>query len=303
MKRWTIVLLVMMMACWRVGWGEEESLNFKLISYNILGGGGPRVDGIAGWLAEMRPDFVALQELNGWGEERLRKEALRWGHAYTSLMVTKLEGDHYNFGVTSSQPFEVLEKRQEGFWHGIFHVRIPFNHSATSHGLHLLLTHLNPHSAQDRRTEMKEIREIVDDLPYFVVMGDFNTLSPIDARYYDLKGVPTLLRSHAHLSSKYMTPAGLIDYEPIEILSEVAFDLDYYSTSDDPEWFARSVPSPLNEDAMHATNLRIDYVFASPFIFDHDVKDCGVLHSSLLDQLSDHYPVVCEFELDPLLLH
>src|SRR3989338_8175959 len=204
MKRWTIVLLVMMMACWRVGWGEEESLNFKLISYNILGGGGPRVDGIAGWLAEMRPDF------------------------------------------------EVLEKRQEGFWHGIFHVRIPFNHSATSHGLHLLLTHLNPHSAQDRRTEMKEIREIVDDLPYFVVMGDFNTLSPIDARYYDLKGVPTLLRSHAHLSSKYMTPAGLIDYEPIEILSEVAFDLDYYSTSDDPEWFARSVPSPLNEDAMPA---------------------------------------------------
>lgn len=198
------------------------------------------------------------------------------------------------------------EKRTQGFWHGLFHLVVDLGpksledetEESTDNALqlHLLMTHLNPRSAKDRMGEIQQIIELVDDLPLFVVMGDFNSLSPLDALHYQDAHLADVLRANPQLANKYLTPAGLIDYAPIETLSMVAHDLDYYSERWNLDWFSPSVPSPLNSDFMHASPMRIDYVFASPQIFDHDIRTCGLVHTPTTDQLSDHYPVLCEFE-------
>ena len=282
---------------------NEQSQSLMLCSWNILGGGGNRVEGIAEWIRQQGCDLVALQELNGWTEARLGTESAAWGHRYASLMHTKLEGDHYNFGISSRLPFEVVAKQIDGFWHGLFHVRVPLQPSkneTAKAALDVFLTHLNPRSAADRRKEVRQIAAMTQGLGLFLIMGDLNSLSPLDRPYYDRSGVPVLLRSHADLQSKYMTEEGLVDYEPIQLLMDISHDLDYYGLDYDQaggEWFQHSVPTPMNDDYMHATKLRIDYVFASELIFDHNVKSCGIVTSPELDHLSDHYPVVCHFEL------
>ena len=58
--------------------------------------------------------------------------------------------------------------------------------------------------------------------------------------------------------------------------------------------FVPTVPTPSNEDKMHAAPLRLDYIFISPGLQPF-LKDATILRTPLANIASDHYPLVVDF--------
>ena len=52
-----------------------------------------------------------------------------------------------------------------------------------------------------------------------------------------------------------------------------------------------TVPTPANEDIMHATRLRLDMIFCRKAYHDLHFMSSIVHNESLVEKLSDHFPV------------
>lgn len=83
-------------------------------------------------------------------------------------------------GISSTDKIEIQCKQQEGFHHGLLHVK--------THSVHFLVTHLTPYSGNDR---LKEATAIVERVQHqqqanelIMLVGDLNSLSPLDDFYY-----------------------------------------------------------------------------------------------------------------------
>ena len=93
----------------------------RVVTWNVLRGFLDRtqVEPAQQWLREQAPDVVALQEVNGFTEERLRETARAWGHEHA--VMAKERG--YPVALTSRTPIEVVQRRLEGMHHGYLHAR------------------------------------------------------------------------------------------------------------------------------------------------------------------------------------
>ena len=70
------------------------SAQLKVMTYNVLTGFDWNQDSTRGtelikWVNEQKPDVLALQEMNGFTDERLAIFAKKWGHDYSAF-----EKDH-----------------------------------------------------------------------------------------------------------------------------------------------------------------------------------------------------------------
>ena len=106
--------------------------------------------------------------------------------------------------------------RDEGFEHGMLHVRIQ--------GVHFVVTHLNSHDVRKREIETRLIAEEVKkyEAEPLVLMGDMNSLSPFDKQLHIRQNLQTLLERDGpdwrHLASRYLTPRLKIAYQPVQNL-------------------------------------------------------------------------------------
>jgi exodeoxyribonuclease III len=283
----------------------------RVASFNIMDGvrnDDDRLRRIGRFVADQRIDLIGLNELNGWTEQLLGERALAWGHTHVAFMRTNLQGSHYNLGVTSRLPMDIVELRSQGFWHGLIHVAVNVSSNKVNRNprvvsssldddrLHLLLTHLNPHSAEQRIDEVAQLVDIAQRHDRLMLLGDLNTLSRLDREHYDRARLEATLARDTHLAQKYLLANGSIDYRHIDMLSSVMSDLDYRTADIEGlrDYFSPSVPTPFNSDAMHAAPMRLDYVFVRP-LFNRTVRSCGIIHSTVTDWLSDHYPIVADF--------
>lgn len=156
--------------------------NFKLISYNIWNGfewgkDTVRQGKLLSWMDSQKPDVVALQELCGYSDERLTREAKAWGHDYSVLLKTT----GYSVGLTSKYPITLKEKIIDGMHHGALH--------CSTNGIELFVVHLSPFKWGKRNEEAEILigridREIKAGNKV-IVCGDFNALSPIDTEWYN----------------------------------------------------------------------------------------------------------------------
>jgi endonuclease/exonuclease/phosphatase (EEP) superfamily protein YafD len=76
----------------------------RVLTYNVFVGFKDDVQRHAQaveWIAAQHPDVVALQELNGYTEEKLSEDARAWGHPHAKLCITK---SGYHLGITSASP-------------------------------------------------------------------------------------------------------------------------------------------------------------------------------------------------------
>src|SRR5690554_2169199 len=198
MSRKTIVLSVLLMSFYSVSLAqttEQPVRQLKVMAYNIYNGfdygkDTVREQAAADWIALEQPDVVALQELCGFTEEKLRKFAGKWGHDHVLL----LKEDGFPVGLTSNKPITVKRKMIDGMWHGMLHV--------ATHGIDFLNVHLCP---SDYRTRWKEVDRITSYMKEtlsgeedkYIVLGDFNAHSPFDA-FLD-KQSPMLLNKYLQL--------------------------------------------------------------------------------------------------------
>jgi len=200
------------------------------------------------YVQENKFDILALQELNGWSDDILGERAALWNHTYWTFLETD---SGYHMGITSRLPFEVIRLRTEGFHHGMIHIRMlpgletipqdlleinnftdPFNDysdddeledftnisPAIDPSLHLIVSHLDPHSSTSRFEEAHHIDHQSAEHSRLLVLGDLNALSYNDAYYYNEIDLFDTIIADSRLTDKFL-------YHPLP--GSEQYDIDY----------------------------------------------------------------------------
>lgn len=279
------------------GFAQEEAKSLKVMTYNIWNGfdwgkDTARNENLIQWVKKQNPDVLAVQELCGYDEEKLRKDAAKWGHPYVQILKEK----DYPTALTSKQPIELIEKNVDNFWHGLLH--------AKTFGIDFFVVHLSPADSDTRLREAKQIKSRIQELQSdsYIILGDFNTQSPFDAYWLESKKelkAGMLARQNEEYSNLRL---GEFDYAPMaEFLSIPAIDLSL-GKADLEESFTFPTPALIGlYDQTHETILqsrvRIDYILASPTL----AQTCSyvkIFNHGAAEKLSDHFPVMAEFQID-----
>ncbi len=296
MIRKKLILLIFLLLSLSL-YGQKSSL--KVISYNILNGfdwgkDTNREDKLASWINKQKPDVVALQELCGFTQEKLEQFAKKWGHNYA--IILKTEG--YPVGLSSNKPIELKEKLREGLWHGMLHCK--------TWNTDFFVVHLSPSDWKFRRQEAEIITQRIEksctETDPYIVLGDFNAVSPFD-RDYNLKNPYQLerMRKGDEKSKKYKNLRdGDFDYSVISKFLSVPLtdvclnfiDPNKRTTCPTPI----NVPKWLSAEEMKITRSRIDYILASSPLATKCIN-AKIFNGDENYYLSDHYPVMAEFEL------
>ena len=281
---------------------QEANNNFKVITYNIWNGfdwgnDERRRAAVAEWIMRQEPSVVALQELCKYTQEKLEEDARSWGHPYSVLLKTT----GYSVGLTSKYPISVREKILDGMHHGALHCVVE--------GIDVFVIHFHPGSIAFRRTE---VRNMLDKLAavreyniYYMVLGDFNSLSPFYADLYDPEGSLLTRLKKRHQDNRIEEgnlSYGDLDYSVMSAL--LAFPLidvcrPFTSGMEERGSFPGRLLGTVNEESeeqLASRMERIDYVLASPQL---SIKCTGakVCNGEENHYLSDHYPVMAEFDL------
>ncbi|UVI31671.1 endonuclease/exonuclease/phosphatase family protein [Paenibacillus spongiae] len=251
----------------------------KIGQYNILDGSPEpeRLVRLGQWISRQNYDILGFNELNGWTTRQMEQYGAEWGLPYYA--ITDTGRSPYRLGILSKHPVERVSIKEEGFYHGLLHAKIL--------DLDLFVTHLSSADSLHREREAALIiEEISTCCGPVIVMGDLNTLSPLDKAHYDHAGIPEKLSQDDRLSRKFMAQ-GEINYRPMEVLLEAGL-VDAGAGSG----FQHSVPTKYNEDPMHADRLRLDYMLINEALLNHKPM-ARIIRDPEVELLSDHYPVEC----------
>jgi len=281
---------------------QEKNNQFRVITYNIWNGydwgkDEVRRTEVAEWINRQEPSIVALQELCKYTPEKLEEDALSWGHPYSVLLKTT----GYSVGLTSEYPITVKEKILDGMHHGALHCVIK--------GIDVFVIHFHPGIISFRREEiaimLDKFASVREHNQYYMVLGDFNSHSPFDADLYDPEGY-LLTRLNERHPDKGIEEGNLsygdLDYSVMSSL--LAFPLidvcrPYTCGIEERGSFPGRVLGSVNNESdeeLVSRLERIDYILASPEL---SIKCTGsrVCNGKENHYLSDHYPVMAEFEL------
>lgn len=278
----------------------SQANHLKVITYNIWNGydwgkDQDRRDRTNQWIADQNPSIVALQELCKYNDKKLEEDAKVWGHEYSVLLKTS----GYSVGLTSDEPIELKEKIMNGMHHGALHCK--------TKGIDVFVIHFSPSSYLKRREEVATILDKLAELRKrngnYMVLGDFNAHSPIDADLYDPDGdlLTRLRKSNKDKPVKGNLFNQELDYAVISAL--LAFPLldacqPFTSGMKERGSFPGQVLGTVNsesEEELIDRMERIDFIMISPEL---STKCTGakVCNQKENHALSDHYPVIAEFE-------
>ena len=276
----------------------SEDSNLKVITYNIWNGHDwgkdvDRHDKMVNWINSKKPDVVALQELCGYTKEKLASDAKQWGHNYSLI----LKSDGYPVGLTSSKPITLKEKAREGLWHGMLHI--------ATWDVDFFVVHLSP---ADRDFRFKEANIILDKIntisnENYIVLGDFNAHSPFDGEL-DLT-FPKLLERKQKSDLKSEKHLNLLDGQhDYSVMSKfLSFPLiDVTQRFVKPEERFTFPGKALigvwqTAEEVEQNKGRIDFIMTSRSLAKKCVN-AEVFNREDTAMLSDHYPVMAEFELE-----
>jgi exodeoxyribonuclease-3 len=249
-----------------------------VVSYTVLVGfgdhrvGDPYLPGeqrrtaVAAWLAAAAPDVVGFQEMNGYTDARLRREAAAWGHAHAVV----LNEDGYPVALTSRWPIEVIARLRDELHHGFLHAR--------SAGVDYLVVHVVPAPGVERKVrELQPVlaayRAAIEAGRPIVLLGDFNSIAAADVDLF----------SEAALARYRRWKYALDGDRP----AETAVDLI-------PAVGAVDVWQRHRPDGVELPLPRIDFVFASPDLAATSLG-CRWLAGATQLRWSDHPAVVADF--------
>ena len=276
---------------------SSKESNLKVITYNIWNGHDwgkdvDRHDKMVTWIKSKSPDVIALQELCGYTEEKLASDAKQWGHNYSLILKT----DGYPVGLTSSKPIELKEKERDGLWHGMLH--------ATTWGVDFFVVHLSP---ADRDFRFKEAGIILDKIENisnenYIVLGDFNAHSPFDGEL-DLTFPKLLekkqegdLKSEKHLNlldgqHDYSVMSKFLSYPLIDVTQRFVKPADRFTFPT-----KALIGTWHTEESVKQNKGRIDFIMTSRSLAQKCIN-VTVENGEDTTYISDHFPVIAEFEL------
>ncbi len=272
--------------------GREGAL--RIVSYNVWYGftekPEPRHSEWLKWMKAQQADVVSLQELNGYTEEKLARDAAEWGHAHVALF--KEEG--FPIGFTSRTPIEEVKRIGEGMHHGLLRCR--------TRGIYFYAIHMHPsdHAARVRESKvlLADIGTLPEKNPRVVLVGDFNGFSRADKSHYDADEAlePFFARLDKDPKQHNLNPEGKLDYGGLDLLLDGGY-IDLVARLRPPDSpFTGSFPTELRRDEDHGTDRRLDYLFVSPNLAGA-AKSAVIVRDAATARLSDHYPLVAVLDL------
>lgn len=292
-------LIIIVLLCISFNAFSQQN-NFKVITYNIWNGydwgkDEDRRTRVQNWINDQNPSIIALQELCQYTSEKLKEDARAWGHEYSVL----LKNTGYSVGLSSKFPIEVVEKIMEDMHHGALHCK--------TNGIDVLVIHFSPSSYAKRREEVAiilgKLEKIRKENDRYLVLGDFNSQSPFDADLYDPNG-PFLTRAREANKGKplkgnlfngnldYAVMSSLLAFPLIDVCQE--FTIGMAERGSFPGQVLGEVNNETKEELL-SRSQRIDYIMASPELANSCINS-KVCNGEENFFLSDHYPVVAEFD-------
>lgn len=261
----------------------RKGKNVNILQYNILDGcrEKEKYDKLSSWIKEKNLDIITFNELNGWSKSEFQNEMLKIGFQYTHLF--EMESSPYYVGVASKSPIKLIKELEEKpFYHGFLHVKI--------NNINFFVVHLTPFESKNRELETKEIINLSKEIEEaIIIIGDLNTLSPLDKKQYEKMNTFNELRKDEVLARQHTLDHG-INYKPMKMLLESGFHDFCYSKD-----FLHSMPSKIGQHADKNVYLRIDYILGNDQALEYLIEG-RVVQELALDKLSDHYPVMCKLE-------
>jgi exodeoxyribonuclease-3 len=266
---------------------NQASRNLRIITYNVWYGFSKvpeRKKTWIAWMNEQHPDIVALQELNGYTDQKLAEDAKSYGHSYSALL--KEEG--FPTGITSRFPIEDIQRIREGFHHGLMRVRIQ--------DIYIYVIHLHPSNWETRKAEINQIIQNIKELPpdsKVILAGDFNTFSPLDSVYYVHARLEPFFNDRDLVYKEKNLNNGKLEYSVIqEVLDFGLIDLEA-SMRDSSYNFHGSFPTLIEKEGEDGDQRRLDYIFASKNLANK-VTRASIITTDTTFVLSDHLPVLVD---------
>lgn len=265
---------------------SAQDKQIKFLSYNILQG--MRLDttsdnsAFASWVRSISPDVLAIEEATNFTQKRLEELAISYGHRYATLL--KEDGWKYPVALTSRFPILNVQKITDNMDRGFIIAQIK--------SYHIIALHLSPFTVSQRNREADLILETIHahkSHKKWIIMGDFNALTPIDSLNYS-NG--KLLESYKVSDKKYQThnnlPNGKLDFKVVgKFLADGFIDAVFLKKGKE---VLSSRPTKTNPRAIPS---RIDYIFVSSDL-KKKVQKAEIIKADFTDTHSDHYPVYME---------
>jgi exodeoxyribonuclease-3 len=247
----------------------------KVMTWNILVGGGGRLAAIQEVVRRERPDVLCLQELRGVKRHADRLEAL----GMTPHVSPSLFGQPV---AVLARPDYPMTRTRSVRWR-MHHAAAIATVRAPASALTVVSTHLNPFSPYRRYREARWLAAHVGSRRRMVLIaGDLNSLDPATDH------VATIDRLAPSYRKRHLGPDGRPDTRAIAAFLAAGFhDLGYGLGASAP---TKGLGGP------EFSGMRLDYLLASPPLAGR-LQHIAILRDDQTDYASDHYPVVATFDL------
>lgn len=250
----------------------------KVLSYNIyegFRGDEATISKFKKWADTLNADVIAFQEMKYFTKESLKTFAAEMGYPYTVMFHES------GLPVALVSRFPIINiKTVPSDLHLI---------EAQILGCHFFVIHLNAATYEKRQQEMAIIMQRVNKISNnekILMMGDFNNMSPQDAKDYDNTAKMNLVaQSEINNPGTKILNNGKIDYAVIQTLLDNGF---YDTWKMFREGYEKSAPTKLRT---HNNYTRIDYIFANKAL-SNDFMKSYMVKDEFTDYASDHYPMV-----------
>jgi exodeoxyribonuclease III len=248
-------------------------MTFRLLTYNILHGGGGRADAIAAVINACTPDLVLLQEASD-------PAAIERIAAATGMSDWKAFS-RQSLGFISRRPIVFSEWIRPRISRHAFIEIVPAGEGLRLFGVHLSAVH----AAWTERRRVMELRALLQSVSrhqhgFHVLGGDFNTVAP--GEILDVRRLPLRLRPLVWASG------GRIRWRTIQTVLDAGY-VDAFRLKH-PTGQGPTLPT-------WNPHLRLDYVFV-PQHFADRVLRCDVVQHPEAVRASDHFPVVADLKAD-----
>lgn len=260
----------------------QDPKTLKVMTYNVLlgfNGSDSYKQKFKTWIAKDLPDIIGFQEMSNYTEETFAAFAKSYGHEYSILLAT---GNCCPIALSSKYPISNVKKLTSDLKRGTLIAEIL--------DYQVVVLHLNPFEWEKRLQEihtiMQNIKPNTEDK--VIVMGDFNSMSPVDKAMYDTKErLDALVKSKSKNANN-----GAYDYSVIGKMQNSGFVDSYWEAN---MKYGFTCPTRLHSAVGNKNNFRIDYIWLSDILRDR-IKSCDVIYDSTTHLLSDHYPVLLTLE-------
>lgn len=258
---------------------KRFSGNLRLLSYNVLEGlqhlNTEKEKAFIDWVKALNPDIICYQELNSFTPKLLAQLAKNYHHPYSTMFKV----DNYPIGISSKYPIKGIQKLAvNGSVHGCILAQVL--------GINIFALHLSPGSLTKRIDEMKGLSnkaKLFFSNSFTLFVGDFNSYSEFNKENYGMNWTQAMNK---------MKPTVTQDFTVTNTLLNMNYKDSYAMFHNQ---FKRSAPT--NKYFKHQNKwkgVRYDYVFLSPELAKY-CTDADIIHDSITDDLSDHYPMVVDF--------